>query len=114
MAKILTPSDLLGAMENILRNPGISREAKAQANEFVSKMEDTMSFGGTVLQQVLGVNCSAPDMVVDVSSDGMGYLAGTIAVTPQSADDPIPEELENIDPEGDWEPRSQPKSSPSP
>ncbi|AQT06451.1 hypothetical protein A0U91_15670 (plasmid) [Acetobacter persici] len=105
---------MLGALDGILRDQSVSPEIKKEIEGIFSAMNSTMSLAGDLLERTLGVDCSAPDMCIDLNSDSSGFLGATVAVYPRSPEDPIPEALSLIDPEGDWEPRETPSFRPEP
>ncbi|GCD60448.1 hypothetical protein NBRC3280_3107 [Acetobacter pasteurianus NBRC 3280] len=113
MAKVLTPSDLAGVCQKMIDSPDATPEQKKGAKKFLSELENTMQFGSEMLAYSFGVDCRSPDMHADRDSLG-GYLCATISVAPHSENEPIPSELKDVDPEGDWEPFASPLEAPSP
>lgn len=114
MAKVLTPSDLAGVCQKMIDSPDSTQEQKKNARMFLTDLENTMRFGSEMLAHSLGVDCKSPNMQVDSDSLGCGYICATISVAPQSENEPIPSELKDVDPEGDWEPFASPLDAPSP
>ncbi|KXV05789.1 hypothetical protein AD930_11765 [Acetobacter malorum] len=105
---------MLGALDELSRDQSVSPEIKKEIANIFSAMDSTMSMAGDLLERALGVDCSPPDMCIDVNSYSNGFLGATVAVYPRTSEDPIPEALSMIDPEGDWEPREAPSFCPEP